>query len=180
MWQRISRFYPPWLDLLCFICLGAIWSYTAQHYGAMPQQIPTHFGFNGMPDAWSAKSFVSVYMLLIIGTVLWLAIFLTNYFLIMESDDPRKYINIPGSKKDAISQEQIEAIRQVTAIAMALINLTMVLMFLVIQYGVVNTARGLQHGLGWEINALLGILLLETAWLVGKTYSISAIGKKQA
>ena len=83
MWEKISRFYPPWLDVIGILCLGFIWIYTGARYGLMAEQIPTHFGFGGTPDAWSAKSFGSVFMLLILGTIVWLSMFLTNYFLII-------------------------------------------------------------------------------------------------
>ena len=173
MWEKISRFYPPWLDLFCLVCLGFMWVYTAARYGMMAEQIPTHFGFSGTPDAWSAKSFGSVFMLLILGTIVWLSMFLTNYFLIIKPEDPRKYINLPRGRKEALSTEQIEAIRRVAVLCMALINLTVVLMFAVIQYGMVNSALGMQNGLGWGVNVLVGILLIEAAWLTWKTFSLS-------
>ncbi len=175
MWEKISRFYPPWLDVIGLLCLGFIWFYTAARYGLMAEQIPTHFGISGNPDAWSSKSFASVFMLLVIGTIVWLSMFLTNYFLIIKPQDPRKYINIPGAKKDALDKEQIEAIRTVTVQGMALINLTVVLMFVVIQYGMVNSALGIQNGLGWGVSVLVGILLIETGWLTWKTYSLSSV-----
>ncbi|NLV22164.1 MAG: hypothetical protein GXY49_09285, partial [Syntrophomonadaceae bacterium] len=85
----------------------------------------------------------------------------------------RKYINLPQARKDAMSQEQIEAIRRVVVLGIALINLTVVLMFTVIQYGMVNSALGKQNGLGWGVNVLVGILLIEAAWLTWKTFSLS-------
>lgn len=178
MWERISRFYPPWLDILCFLCLANMWKFTAVRYGVMPEQIPTHFGFNGMPDAWSMKSYATVFMLLIIGTIVWFSMFLINYFFIIKPANPAKFINLPRQRKEALSNEQLEAIRRVNVQGIALINITVVLMFGVIQYGMVNTALGLQKGLGWGINVLTGVLLLETAWLVWKSFSLSEPGKK--
>lgn len=173
MWEKISRFYPPWLDVISAFCLGFVWIFSAAKYGLMPEQIPTHFAFGGMPDAWSTKSFSSIFMLLIIGTLVWLSMFLVNYFLIIKPEDPRKFINLPQARKDAMSGEQMEAIRQVTVQGMAMINLTMVFMFVLIQYGMVNTALGIQKGLGWGGNILVGALLIETAWLTWKTISLS-------
>jgi uncharacterized membrane protein len=173
MWEKISRFYPPWLDAAALICLGFVWFYTASRFGLMPERIPTHFGPGGAPDAWSVKSFGSVFMLLMIGTVVWLSMFLVNYYLIIKPEDPRKYINIPGARKAAMNSEQIEAIRKATVQGMVMINMTMVLMFAVIQYGMVNTALGIQKGLGWGVYLLVGILILESVWLTWKTFSLS-------
>jgi len=178
LWEKISRFYPPWLDVASAVCLGFVWFYTASRYGLMPDKIPTHFGFGGMPDAWSVKSFSSIYMMLVIGTLVWLSMFLINYFLIIKPEDPRKFINLPQAKKDAMSGEQIEAIRQATVQGMVMINLTMVLMFVLIQYGMVNTALGMQKGLGWGVNILVGALLFETVWLTWKTISLSKLDSR--
>jgi hypothetical protein len=72
-----------------------------------------------------------------------------------------------------MSLEEVEALRRITVQGMAIINLTVVLMFVFIQYGMVNSALGLQNGLGWGFNVLVGILLIETAWLTWKTFSLS-------
>lgn len=175
MWEKISRFYPPWLDVLCIVCLGVVWAYTSSRYNLMPDQIPTHFGISGRPDDWSPKSFSSVYMLLVVGTLLWLSMFLINYYLIIKQDDPRKYINLPQARKNALGPEKLEAIRRVAVQGMAAINITIVVMFTFIQYGQVNTALGIQKGLGFGVNVLVLILLIETFWMTFKTFSLSKI-----
>ena len=175
MWEKISRFYPPWLDVICIACLGFVWVYTSARYGLMPEQIPTHFGLSGLPDDWSPKSFGSVYMLLLIGTPVWLFMFLTNYFVIIKPDDPEKYINLPQAQKDAMGNEQLQAIRRVAVQGMAAINITIAAMFVVIQYGLVNTALGIQKGLGLGVIVLVGILLIETFWMTFKTFSLSKV-----
>ncbi len=59
-------------------------------WGHLPEEIPTHFGLSGKPDAWSSKSIFSVFMLPITATVLLLlfAVFVSVRF------NPR-YINVP-------------------------------------------------------------------------------------
>lgn len=173
MWEKISRYYPPWLDVFCIAYLGFIWVYTSARYGLMPEQIPTHFGPTGAPDAWSARSFGSVYMLLIIGTLVYLSMFLINYFLIIKPKDPRKFINLPQARKDAMNDAQMEAIRRVTVQGMAWLDVTLVIMFAVIQYGMVNTALGIQKGVGPAALILAGVLLVEAGWLTYKTLALS-------
>jgi uncharacterized membrane protein len=41
-------------------------AYTAAHYGALPDRVPTHFGPSGRPDAWSRKGFASVMLMPVI------------------------------------------------------------------------------------------------------------------
>ena len=50
--------------------LAAAAFYLWANWQAVPQKIPTHYGFNGQPDAWGDKS--SCVVLLVIGVVMWL------------------------------------------------------------------------------------------------------------
>lgn len=68
-WNKISRYYPPWLEFLPLILFAMVLYYINNHYELLPDLMPTHFGPSGKPDAWSEKSLWSVYAPLIIGFV---------------------------------------------------------------------------------------------------------------
>lgn len=54
----------PWIAVAVGLACGiGVVVYTASHYGALPDPMPTHFGPSGKPDAWSAKSLGSVMVL---------------------------------------------------------------------------------------------------------------------
>ncbi len=173
MWEKINRYYPAWLELIPVLMLGFVWFYTAAHYAALPDQMPTHFGLSGQPDDWSTKGLGSVYLPLIILTAVWIGMALMNYFFIIKPDDPGKYINISKQQKEKLGPKQVEAIRITTARGMIVVNLTMVAMIATIQYGSINTALGLQKGLGWSVNIFGIALLIEAIGLSIKTVGMT-------
>ena len=56
--------------LIC--AAGGTWGLleAAQAWPGLPERIPTHFGASGQPDAWSAKSFASVFALPLTNVVM--------------------------------------------------------------------------------------------------------------
>ena len=44
--------------------------YTWSHYDALPERVPTHFGFSGQPDAWGPRSLPAVMLLPLLSLVL--------------------------------------------------------------------------------------------------------------
>lgn len=178
MWERVKRFYPPWLELIAPFLLVFVWVYTNAHYAALPDMMPTHFGFSGTADDWSAKGFWSVYLSLVIGTLVWLSMIFMNYFLIMKPEDPGKYVNLTPQQKVRLGPEGLEYIRTITARGMMAVNLTVAGLIAVLQYGSVNTALGLQNGLGWSTHIFAAALLIESIWLSWKTLSATFTTKK--
>ncbi|CFX84067.1 Domain of unknown function DUF1648 [Syntrophomonas zehnderi OL-4] len=173
MWGRISRFYPPWLELIPLLMLGFILAYTVTYYPLMPERIPTHFGPSGQPDAWSAKGFWSVYILVLLAGAVWLTMLAINYILIIKPDDPGRYMNISQREKDRLGTKRLEEIRTISARMMVIINITTVGLLTVIQYGSVNTALGLQNGIGWGVWFFAAALVLESLWMLFKCGAIN-------
>jgi uncharacterized membrane protein len=56
--------FPPF----ALLAATAIWLHL--HWGQIPEVFPTHWGVNGQPDNWTARSFAGVYGPLLIGAVL--------------------------------------------------------------------------------------------------------------
>jgi uncharacterized membrane protein len=177
MWTKISRFYPPWLDIIPLLLIAGAFCYTNYHYASFPARIPTHFGFNGLPDAWSSKDYWSTYLLLLIGTPIWISMTLMNYFLLIKPENPGRYINISKRDKERLGPGRLEAIRTTTARGILLINLTMITMIVVLQYGLVNTALGWQKGMGYVADIFGLALLIESVGLAIKTVSMTSVSK---
>jgi uncharacterized membrane protein len=170
MWEKISRFYPPWMDLVPAMLLIFAVCYTYANYSLLPDQVPTHYGWAGTPDAWAPKSLASVYMLPIIGIIVWVSMTLTNYFLIMLPEDPSKCINLPQKKKDELGVKGMESIRTMTARGMFVLNLTVAAMLAALQYSSINTMLGLQNALGVTFKILTAALIVEAIGLSVMTY----------
>lgn len=173
MWERINRFYPAWLELIPVVMFGFVFFYTVTHYGALPTRMPTHFGPSGQPDGWSTKGFGSVYLPLVIGILVWLFMFICNYFLIIRPDDPGKYMSMSKLEKEKKGPKQLEELRTVAARSMMVMNLTVAAMMAAIEYGAINSALGLQKGLGLGIWVFVIALIAETIWIVVKIGAVN-------
>ncbi len=171
--NRFELFYPPWLELIPVILLIFAFSYTAECYSFLPEQVPTHFGLAGNPDAWAAKGFWSVYALPLLGSVIWLSMLLINYFLIIRPEDPGQYINLPQRHKEKLDRERLEAIRTTTARGIMLLNLTLAAMIAAFQYSSINVALGRQESLGMIALVFAALILAESIGLSIKTLSMT-------
>lgn len=170
---KIKAFYPPALELVPLILLLFAFSYSAQYYPLLPDQVPTHFGLFGTPDAWSEKGFWTVYALPLLGAIVWLSMLLINLFLIIQPDDPGRYINLPQRQKDKLGREQLEAIRTTTARGIMLLNLTLAAMMATLQYGAINIALGRQESLGPVAAFFAAAILIEAIGMTVKTVSMT-------
>jgi len=75
-------------------------------YSHLPDEIPTHFGFKGLPDGFGNKG--SIWSLPIIGTLLYIGLSLLNYFVVVK--------NKPNSREkygQPIAQESILRLMQI-------------------------------------------------------------------
>ena len=110
---------------------------------SLPDQIPTHFGFDGAPDGWGSKS--TLLFIPLITTVIFAALTLLSRF-------PHIY-NYPWKLTGQNAGTQYLYARTfLTAIKTEVIWL-----FGFVEYGIVQTAAGKSEGLGVSI---LPIILL--------------------
>ncbi|MCC9196710.1 DUF1648 domain-containing protein [Arthrobacter sp. zg-Y820] len=59
---------PVWLlHPIAILILASCFAYGAINYDSLPDTVPTHWGAGGHPDAWSPKSFNSVFFPLMMG-----------------------------------------------------------------------------------------------------------------
>lgn len=47
----------------------AAWTFSVYYYPLLPHRIPTHFGFNGQADAWSQKSWLVIFLMPLLQTL---------------------------------------------------------------------------------------------------------------
>ncbi|MDD4775088.1 MAG: DUF1648 domain-containing protein [Syntrophomonas sp.] len=181
MWAKITRYYPPWLDLIGLLLLSTAFSYVRAHYDQLPATIPTHFGGSGLPDAWNAKSWWTVYGTLVIGLAIYLSMVILNVFFIIRPDDPARILNIPKSSKEMLGPERLEAIRAFTVRAMVALNLILAAMFAYLGYGMTGVALGVITSLGplmWVFTAL--ILMASLYMTIGVITMSSTRGIKRS
>lgn len=63
------------------------WLIAIYYWGKLPTVIPTHFGFNGLPDSWNGKSVFYVFLMPFIQTLITLG-FVFLYYKPQYSDMP--------------------------------------------------------------------------------------------
>ncbi|MBV6643010.1 MAG: DUF1648 domain-containing protein [Cyclobacteriaceae bacterium] len=123
------------------------------YYPNLPDRIPTHYGFNGVPDNFGAKN--GIWILTGIGAILYIGLKLLG-------------MNIHRFKynQDELSAGQSIFYRQYTRQTLEIVNLISVSAFAYINYATIQVAFGTQQGLGlW----FLPLLLLLVTGLVAYT-----------
>ena len=150
--ERLNRYYPVVLELpLLLLIFFAFW-YSSTHYTLMPARIPTHFGLNGMPDAWSTKSW---------GYVLLLPVSTLISYIIFSGLTLRQSIHGPLQREPT---EKEEVLHRVSIQGFFFIKSTIVVALTYLTYGSTQVALGRANGLGW-LNYVL-IFMIVVASLV--------------
>ena len=72
--------------------------YLSTQYNSLPDIIPTHWGFSGQPDAFSQKSFFSVFGIVLMSIGIGIIIY-TSSVNSLKSRAKLSYVNINESKK---------------------------------------------------------------------------------
>lgn len=67
-----------WLETTAWTFLILLWIYPLQQYASLPEQIPTHFGFNGNADDYGNKQ--SILLLPIIATVINIGLSVLSHY----------------------------------------------------------------------------------------------------
>jgi len=173
LWKKISTYYSPLVDVLSFTLLILTAIYVISQYGQLPDEIPRHFNASGKPDAWGGKGFL-IGILVLYGFALS-QIFILNYFLFMNQDakDTMQFVNIPSIKKEELTEEQMQLIRQNMAKMMAMINLFMSIMFSWILVGTVQTGMGQASGLSSWFMIIVIIIIIVPCFYVWKAYRVA-------
>ncbi len=181
MFSDFSKHYPPFLEFIPICMLIFAWSYAFGQYANLPDVIPTHFGFNGMPDDWSNKGFVSVYLLPLIATLVYLMDFGIN-IAVIKSKDPRKFINLPIAKDVVLDTKTLELIRTAVVRFMYAMNLLITLLFAYLTYTTIQTGLGNANGVNSVLLfIIIGALLVLTVWFtvkISRLQKTSIITKK--
>lgn len=156
MWQKLSRCYPPQLEVIPLLLLLLALFLALHNYSSLPEKIPTHFDLHGNPDEWSGRNMIFllfgsnafVYILFSVFNI-WLAI----------AKDPRSLMNLPGKRKAALSQAQIERLRLFLNRCLFLMKILMQGMMTYLLYNTIEVAFERARGLGAPFFLILATLL---------------------
>lgn len=134
--------------LAALIALGIHGVTIAMYYPGLPDRIPIHFGIDGKPDGWGDKWM----LLLLLGVTV--GMFALMKFITTIGAD--KY-NYPVTITPQNKEKQYRLSRQL----IFMMNAGMMVLFLLITWGIIQTAKGHWNGLGnWFWLALLGLIFV--------------------
>ena len=108
MWQKLSKCYPPHLELIPLFLLAFTIYLALSNYATLPDTIPTHFNAQGIVDGWGGKN--TIFFLLGLNALIYILFTVINVAFAAVRD-PRSMINLPMERKAALSDAQIETLR---------------------------------------------------------------------
>lgn len=150
------------LKLISFLFLGFIWIFTIINFRKLPEVIPIHYGFNGIPDGFGSRN--TIWFEVGITTV----IFSLLTYVSKRPDFP--LLNIPQNIKNN---------PRLTELVVSILLLLVMLIFADINYESIQNALGKTKGISSAIHYFLGLLFLFIIWMMIYSYKISKRQKSQ-
>ncbi|OOM77568.1 hypothetical protein CLPUN_22420 [Clostridium puniceum] len=140
--------------IFVLVYLKMVWS-------EIPEIIPTHFGFSGVPDDFGSKSSLFIIIIITISLHILLAVL---------SKVP-KYYNYPVS----ITEKNVESLYKIGKQLMLLIDLEISFLFSLLIWENVQTALGKVNGVNSEILFLfIGTIFITLVYEIVKMYKVTS------
>ncbi len=169
--QRDSKVW--YLVLINLVLVALCWWLAASNYSILPDEIPTHFGFSGLPDGWGGKGAIFIEPAVATGILL-----LSLGLGLLMPRIPKGMLNVP--RKGRIEKLPEEARRRVycwlypsVATFLFIVDIPLNLLFLFITLTTIKVAQceweGLNNGIMWSLLACLVIYVAAwTVWMYRK------------
>ncbi len=150
------------LDVLNLLLIAGMVGFALWTWPSLPERIPTHFGIDGQPDAWSDKSLFSWFSLPAVGFGLYL---LMGWFRRLLPRKPR-WVNLPDQRRlSDLPEAARPPVLDMLASFLALVQTELLLIFGLIEVAMWRTAMGLESQ-GLMITVLILALTASPVLLV--------------
>ena len=136
------------LILIATLSILVMWLYLYSMWNNLPDVVPTHFGFSGVPDRYGNK-----YSLLAIPIIA-----LIMHILLSVLSKMPQYFNYPVSVTDKSAEDLYKIGKQL----IILLDLEISLMFLILLWEDIQTAIGEINGLGIEVMCISMVIIFGT------------------
>jgi len=171
MWQKLSKCYPPQVEIISLILLAFAFYIVLSNYAILPDTIPTHFDAQGIPDDWGSKN--TIFLFPSLNAFIYLGCtFLNIWFAIVE--DPRRLISLPQKRLARLTEEQTEKLR-------IFLNRCLFLLKILIQsltvYGVyitIEIALAKATGLGTPFLLFIGTIIALASFMIWQSFRITS------
>jgi uncharacterized membrane protein len=170
MLRKLGRIYPPVFELLPLFFLFLSFYVVISNYNALPETIPTHFNFRGMPDGWGGKGGIWIFP----GMGIGLYILITGVSLALAAvGDPKKMINLPSDIKARIGEAQAEELRTFLVRALLAIKIVVLGMEAYLVNASINVALGQADGIGMWPFLFVAVILLVVGYMVVRSLRLA-------
>lgn len=174
MWQKLSRCYPPRLELIPLVLLALTIYLVLSNYATLPDTIPTHFNEQGIADDWGSKS--AIFFLLGLNALIYILFTALNiWFAVVRG--PRSFINLPTKWKAALSDTQVEKLRRVLNRYLFLLKIIIQGLTAYITYITIEMAGERADSLGSLFFLFILAILAVVGLMVWKAFQIKANNK---
>lgn len=143
------------IEILCWLTLVFLWAFTLFHYSSMPEIIPTHFNVSGQADSYGSKG--TIFILPIIGTILFLGLSILNLF--------PQIFNYPANISTENAQRQyVNATRMIRFLKFGIVLIFSLLAYLTSQ-GSVDKSKGIGM---WFLPIIVAIIFIPLVFFIIK------------
>lgn len=170
MWEKLKRCYPPQFELVSLFIVLLGFYIALSNYSSLPDTIPTHFNTHGDPNEWGGKG--QIFILPIISTVFFLFLTFLNFWFAI-ADDPRKLINLPGKRKEAMTKEQIETLRVFVNRCLFALKILTLGLFTYMTRQTTEIALGRTNNMGPLLWLLTGGISVLVGYMIWKSFLLT-------
>jgi uncharacterized membrane protein len=140
------------------------------NYSLLADTIPTHFDAQGNPDGWSNKG--TIFIGPVISAVIFILLTAFNVLLAVV-DNPRRFINLPKKRKEALTKAQTETLRIFINRCLFILKALILCLFTYLTWQTVQIALAKASSLGILFWFLIGALLVLAGYMVWKSLRLS-------
>ena len=176
LWQRLGRCYPTPLELVPLLLLGLTIYLVLSNYSTLPDTIPTHFNAQGVADDWGSKNAILLFPAVAFPIHMFLSL-LTGWMSVVK--DPKSLINLPDQTKAAMTEAKAEELRVFMVRYLFLMKTLTVGLMAYSVYATIEVAHGDAKSLGVAFYIILAAILLCTAFMVWRSFSLVLTGQRQ-
>jgi uncharacterized membrane protein len=170
MWQKLSRCYPPQLELVSLFLLILAFYIALSNFSLLPDTIPTHFDAQGNPNDWSSKR--AIFLSPIISAVIFILL-TTISVLLAIVDNPKRFINLPKRRKEALTKAQTDTLRIFVNRCLFILKILLLCLFTCLTWQTVEIALGEADRLGIPFWLFIGAILVLAGYMTWKSLRLS-------
>lgn len=147
------------IEAIGYLILVVFWINSIVSFPSLPENIPIHFNGLGEVDNYGPKT--SIFLLPIIGTLLFIILTFLN-------KNPENF-----NYNVEITEENAEKYYKISTRLIRYLKLIVLLIFLLIDYETIQTSKGNSEGLGiWFLPFTIGMFLIPIIYIFYKSYTL--------